>query len=449
MVVACLMAAACGGDDDVDGAAEQPGTADPGDTADDSPDDGADAEDGGDDGGDGTAGGPVEGALVSVLTFDFGLWALDPDGGDPFEVAVPDVGFADRTDPPLVTPDGSTAVLTVFTTVEGESFSNHVGLAAVDLGTGEGRLVAEFGQDRADDDATDVSSWELLGASDTTAWVAEIRSDVDGEAVLAVDLVSGEVAIAVAASESLVRSPAVVDGALHALVDGSIVRLGPGGWEVVVSLGELEFDEPMSPAMIAEFAITRSGAPLDEEWASTMLSFFDPTPTISGMVGAGGFLYWQFNENWSNTDGTDTAIVGGFIRFDPATARITGAWPVGPSVGEFLEDNQITTSSQGTWHATGDTVWFADGRDDGDLLRLEPAVGVDAFDIEPLAGADYTRIDLVPNDPDGVWLILEDWTITESGESGTSATGETRFVLVDPVTGDFLLEIDESDLIGF
>ena len=111
--------------------------------------------------------------------------------------------------------------------------------------------------------------------------------------------------------------------------------------------------------------------------------------------------------------------------------------------------NEVSTSSQGTWHAIGDTVWFADARDNGDLLRLDPASGVEAFDIAPIGGADYTQIELVPNDPDGVWLILEDWTITESNDSGTSATGDTRFVLVDPVTGALDLEVDESDLIGF
>ena len=189
--------------------------------------------------------------------------------------------------------------------------------------------------------------------------------------------------------------------------------------------------------------------PVDEEWASSMLTFFDPRPTSAGMIGAGGLLYWQFNENWSNAEGTDSAILGGFVQFDPEAVAITGVWPLGDSVGAFTGENELSTSSQGTWHAIGDTVWFADARDDGDLLRLDPAAGVEAIDIAPVAGADYTRIELVPNDPDGVWLILEDWTVTESDESGTSASGRTRFVLVDERTGEFEVEVIESDLIGF
>lgn len=433
-----LLGAACGGDDDAGG-------------------DPAPEVDGGSDAGAEVveeavrepAGGAVDGALVSVLTFDFGMWALDPSGGEPFEVVVPDVGFADRQAPALATPDASTAVVLVYTTVEGQTFSNHVGVGAIDLATGEGRLVAELGQDRADDESTDVSSWEIVGISDTTAWITENGSDLDGEALLAVDIASGAVATAVEATESRVRGPVVLDGTLYGQVEGTISRLGDDGWETVAVLNDLGFDEFVSPATIDDFAITRSGAPVDEEWASSMLTFFDPRPTSAGMAGAGGSLYWQFNENWSNAEGTDSAIVGGFVQFDPGTAQITGVWPLGESVGAFTGENEISTSSQGSWHTTGGTVWFADARDDGDLLRLDPASGVEAFDIAPVDGADYTRIEVLPNDPDGVWLILEDWTITESDDTGTSSTGRTRFVLVDQDTGALELEIIESDLIGF
>ena len=438
LLVVLALAAGCGGDDDAGG--------DPTPATDDQADDDGEVVDE-----DTTepAGGSVDGALVSVLAFDFGLWALDPAGGQPFEVVVPDVGFADRQMPPLTTPDGSTAVLTVFTTLEGQTFSNDVGLGAIDLATGEGRLVAPLGQDRADDESTDFNSWELAGVSDTTAWLIETRSGVDGQALLAVDLASGTVETAVEASESRARGMTVVEGQLYGQVDGSIARLDDGGWESVAVLNDLAFEQFLSPSTIADFAITRSGTPVDQAWAESMLTFFDPRPGVAGMVGAGGLLYWQFNETWSNAEGTDTAIVGGFIEFDPATASITGAWPLGTSVGDFPDENEVSTSSQGTWHAIGDTVWFADARDNGDLLRLDPASGVEAFDIAPIGGADYTQIELVPNDPDGVWLILEDWTITESNDSGTSATGDTRFVLVDPVTGALDLEVDESDLIGF
>lgn len=393
--------------------------------------------------------GAVDGALVSVLTFDFGLWALDPSGGEPFEVVVPGVGFADRQEPALTTPDGSTAVVTVFTTIEGQSFSNDVGLGAIDLATGEGRLVAELGQDRPDDESAEFSSWELIGVSDSTAWMTETGPALDGEALIAVDLDTGAVVTAVDASDRRVRGPVVLDGALHGQVDGSIVRLTDAGWETVAVLDDLAFEQFISPATIADFSITRSGDPVDEEWASSMLTFFDPRPTSAGMIGAGGLLYWQFNENWSNAEGTDSAILGGFVQFDPEAVAITGVWPLGDSVGAFTGENELSTSSQGTWHAIGDTVWFADARDDGDLLRLDPAAGVEAIDIAPVAGADYTRIELVPNDPDGVWLILEDWTVTESDESGTSASGRTRFVLVDERTGEFEVEVIESDLIGF
>ena len=436
MVVA--VAAACGGDDD-SGSAETPPPADA------ASDDGATAEDETTT----TVGGPVEGALVSVLTFDFGLWALDPSGGEPFEVAVPDTGFSDRQAPALVSPDGSTAVVLVFTTVEGQTFSNEVGLGAIDLATGEGRLVAALGQDRPDDESTEFSSWELIGVSDTTAWIAENAAGVEGEALLAVDLAAGAATVAVAPSESRVRSAAVLDNTLYGEVNGTISRLGASGWESLVTTGDLPVDQFVTPATIADFAITRSGAPLEGEWADDLLRFLDLRPTVAGITASGDSLYWQFNENWTDAEGTDSAIVGGFVEFDPATAQLTAVWPIGPSVGAFPDENEISTASQGTWHSTAGTVWFADARDDGELLRLDPTAGVTAFGFEPAAGADYTRIEALPSDPDGVWLILEDWTITQSDESGTSATGDTRFVLVDPDSGALVVEVDESDLIGF
>lgn len=433
-----LFAAACGGDDD-SGSTEPPAADVTSDEDDATSDDETSS----------TAGGAVEGALVSVLSFDFGLWALDPDGGDAFEVTVPDTGFSDRQDPALVSPDGSTAVVMVFTTVEGQTFANDVGLGAIDLATGEGRLVVELGQDRPDDESTEFSSWELIGVSDTTAWVVENAAGVEGEALVAVDLAAGTTTVAVAPADSRVRSAAVLDNTLYGEVNGTISRLGASGWESLVTTGDLPVDPFVTPATIADFAITRSGAPLEGQWAEDLLRFLDMRPTAAGMVAAGDSLYWQFNENWTDAEGTDSAIVGGFVEFDPARGELTAVWPIGPSIGAFPDENEISTSSQGTWHTTGDTVWFADARDDGDLLRLDPASGVTVFGFEPVPGADYTRIEVLPSDPDGVWLVLEDWTITQSDESGTSATGDTRFVLVDPDSGALVVEVDESDLIGF
>ena len=436
ILVAAVVFAACGGDDAAtDSSPSASDTTDEatGDTSADQPE--PEPQDGG----------PIEGALVSVLSFDFGLWALDPAGGDSVALTVPDTGYSERLAPALTSPDGSRAYMVVYTQVDGQSFTHRVGLGEIDLATGSGRLVAELGQDRSDDEATDYTTWELLGVADDTVWL--VRDD-GMDTVLAVDPATDTVVEAVAPSDQIVRYPAVVGDVLYAHVNGQIVALGAAGWEPVIDLNDLAPDAAFDVASINDFAVTRSGQPLTADFADSILSFFEPAPTAAGMVAMGDLLYWQFNTNQGQADG-ETAILGGFVEFDPATATVLRSWPIGPSVGVFLEENRLETSSLGTWHVADGVVWFADARDNGDLLRLDPATGVTAFDIAPLEGADYTRIELIPNDPDGVWLLVEDWTITNEDESGRSASGETRFQLMDPTTGDPLVVVDESDLIGF
>ncbi len=440
LVALLLVAAACGGDDDAGGTAEPSG--DDGSAAvtsdepvDTTPDEAT------------TDGGAVEGALVSVLSFDFGLWALDPAGGEAVALSVPDTGYSDRLEPVRTTPDGSRAYTLVYTQVEGQSFTNRVGLGEIDLSDGSGRLVAELGQDRADDDATDLTSWEVLGVADDTVWITELADGMT--TVLAVDPLTDSVTAAVAPAEDQVRTPVVAGGWLYAQVDGRLVVLGDGGWDPVIDFADLGPDATFDAASVGDFAITRSGAPLSAEFIDNMMIFFEPRPALAGLAAVGDLLYWHFNETVIGVDG-ELAIIGGFVEFDPASAEVLRAWPIGPSIGDFLGENEIATSSQGSWHVADGVLWFADARDDGDLLRLDPASsGVTAFDITPSDGADYTRIELVPNDPDGVWLLVEDWTITSDDESGRTATGETRFQLLDPVSGDAMVTIPETDLTGF
>ena len=169
-----IVAASCGGgsdDDDRSGSTET--AADP-----DSPDVDQDSSDGGgQEDGDGErveddAGGDmVEGALVSLLSPDFGLYALERGTGDHRELSIDGVGFTDRKTQPLLA--GDAAYTLTLTTLEGQSFSNFVGVARFELATGEGEgeEIVQLGIDRTDDESEDLTTYDFVGVDATSVWV--------------------------------------------------------------------------------------------------------------------------------------------------------------------------------------------------------------------------------------------------------------------------------------
>ncbi len=58
-----------------------------------------------------------------------------------------------------------------------------------------------------------------------------------------------------------------------------------------------------------------------------------------------------------------------------------------------------------------------DGREDGELLTLDPATSsITVTEIVRGAGVDFTRADLLAGDPNGVWLEVSRMTITKDDE---------------------------------
>lgn len=436
-----LVLGACGGDDS-DGSVLEPigGADDRGSVG---------SDDGSDDGSSdaASAGGPVTGPLVSVLSFDFGLWTIDPDTGAARALPIDGLGYSDRQNPAMVSSDGTTAYLIAYTLVDGQSFTNEVSLAAIDLATGAGRVVAPLGQDREDDESTELTTSTLVGATADTVWVERSVFGTSSRVLVGIDAATGaETARIEPGPDVDVRSPVLVGDTLYAVVGGVISRGAGAGWEPVADLNDLGLDQVLTAATINDFAITRSGAPIDDEWAEFIIGFGEPRPT-NGWVAAEGSLWWVFGSIESRED--ETAIVGGIVQFDPVSGTLVQAWPLGDRVGEFLDENSVTTATQGSYAALDGAVWFADARDSGALFKLEPATGVTAFDIPVRDGIDYARIVLITSDPDALWVEVEEWVVTSDDADGRSATGTTNIERFDPVTGSSVLVVPELDLTGF
>jgi hypothetical protein len=181
--VFALLVSACGGDDaSSDGAEGGVGLSTDSDGVEDASVDGGEEP---------KTGGPVDGALVSVLSFDFGLYALDRDTGEETEMAVAGAGFSDREEQAFVTEDGSAAYLIVYTAVEGQSLTNDVALATIDMGTGAGEKLVEFGPNRESDDSLELTETRVIGPTGPDVWVQQKLFGEDEMSLIRFDATRG------------------------------------------------------------------------------------------------------------------------------------------------------------------------------------------------------------------------------------------------------------------
>lgn len=394
--------------------------------------------------------GPVTGPLVSVLSFDFGLWALDPATGAVSELEVSGADYSDRGEPPVLATDGATAYVVVYTAIPGQNFTEGVALGAIDLATGAGTKLAELGQNRENDEALELTENRVVGASSVLVWVERSIFGSRGRTLIGIDRATGsEVVRVVADPDNDARDPVLVGQDLYANVGGVLSRVEGVGWSPVVDFGDLALSSFLTADDIVGYAVTDSGEPMSLEWAQSFLdfSFGNAAPTEAGMVAGDGSLWWL----WSSISSRDdvTAILGGIARFDPTTARVTGSWSLGASVGSFGDDDSVSALSNGTFAWLEGLLWFADAREGGNLYRLERDGGIDVFEIPVPAGIDYTEIELVATDRDALWVEVDVWVIESENENGRTSSGTTTFERFDPETGASVLVVNEDDLTGF
>jgi hypothetical protein len=431
-LVAMLLLGACSGDDEGD-SAPAPAAADAGEP---------DTTSGEGSGADGR----VDGPLLSVLSFGQGFATLDPATGDVRRIELDGVGYTDREQPAFVA--GDTAWVLGYTPVDGQSFTNDVMLARVDLAAGTGAVLVQLGQDRADDDDPDAFTWSIVGVVGDTVWVTERLFADTGFDLVGHDTATGAETVRHRFDGEAVPAHLVVVGdTMLAQAGGDIVRidLATGTVEVVVSFPDsVALADLIASENLESFVVTADGASPEPDDVETILLLGEPTPT-AGWVTDGSSLWWVF-DGFRTLDRGVGAIYGGVVRFDPATAAFTGAWPLGERYGNFVDDATTSTMAEAELLVRDGVLWLADVRDDGELLRLDPATG-EIFGVAPPGGdIDYTRLEMIDTDSDAVWVRVTRFVITSADEEGTSASGASTIERIDPASGATVLTVAEADI---
>lgn len=379
------------------------------------------------------------------MSFAQGFVALDADTGDSRPIQLEGVGYTDREQPPLVV--GDTAWVLGYTPVADQSFTNDVALVRVDLATGTGRVLVQLGQDRADDDDPDATTWSVVGVVGDTVWSTERVFADTGFDLIGHDIDTGtETARHRFDGDDVPRHLVVVGDAMLARAGGSIVRIDPasGSVEVVVSFDSVSLGGLIDPEDLGAFVVTADGAPPDPGDVDTILLLGEPAPA-AGWVTDGTSLWWVF-DGFRTLDRGVGAVYGGVVRFDPATATFTDAWPLGQRYATFADETTTSTMAAAELLVRDGLLWLADVRDDGELLRLDPETG-EVFGVAPPRGdIDFTRLEMIDTDPDAVWVRVTRFVITSTDDEGTSASGTSTIERIDPASGATVLTVAETGL---
>jgi hypothetical protein len=468
LAISSLAVAACGGggddgdstpDDDADTGVEQPED---------------DQETDGDDGEQPAGSQSVNGALVSVLDLGLGLYGIDRDTGESFELSYEDDWFTDRTNQPIVV--GDRAYSLVFREIEDLDFVNETSVAEFDLTTGTGREIVAFGPNSDGSESLERTTWNLIGAGGDAIWLRRNSSDADGsttQTIVRYSISTGEptgevsndtLEIATDGGGSCTATPRPIgvgsDGTLYVDLSGIPARVDSETLEPVEIVGVC-FNENLwlstlaGSTDLAEFTITDDGSPVPDDQASF---FYDDEPVISSdsVVVSDDAIWWVFSRTPSYLDEAGeqrNAIIGGVARLDLATSDVS-VFPIDDGIGEFLDQEEtgftLSAMSQVQLQVVGDHLWLMDIREAQPLRRLDPATGeVTQFEIPVGDGNDFVEAELIPTDPEGVWLSVSRRVITSAEGEGRSTTGMSYVDQVDPDTGEFVRSMFEGELTGF
>ena len=419
----------------------------------------------------------VDGALVSVLSPDLGLYAVHRDTGEHSALSLDAVEFIERDRQPIAA--RSTAFTLSLTTLEGQSFSHEVGLVRVDLDTGEATQIAGLGIDRESDESDELTQWKVLDADDETVWVETgAFFDVEGRSIIGFDTATGAQIIEFDALDFEVTTDTgstcsgTADGLL-VMPDGALITT-TSGWPAVLdpATGEVSMifewcgfgTEPtlaefVDPADADDWFVTEDGTAVSAGAAEQVLEFvplrMTPTPG-HGLVEGDGSLWWLFDSATSvaTEDNSISAHAGGVVRFDPVAGEVAAVWPLGDASATYLDgDDDITTvstmSSFDLRYIDG-ALWIMDHREDAPLRRLDPATGaITEITIEKGEEIDLTAAEMIFSDPEAIWLEVSRKVITSDDENGRPTSGTSFLERVDTATGTITLSIPISDILGF
>ncbi len=422
------------------------------------------------------ASGPVEGLVVVLNSFGDSLFEIDPATGAHRSLSIDGAEFVDRQQQP-VTAAGRAFVLTG-TLLEGQSYSSTVGLGRLDLATGEGTQIAELGVDRENDEADGLTTYEIVGADETSVWVRvhEFSDDPSAATYRRIDAESGGVVGEMTELRYEYQSDSASCSAdinsVHVLPDGTFMAL-VGGWpaEVDTDTGEIMPSVPwcessadaydpyklstlLTPEEMAGWAITENGDPVPAEELDSMFAFADTTPSSSEwVIDDNGHAWWVFagTRGYRDGDNSEKAIIGGVLEFDLATDQVVEVYPLGDHAGRWLPDDDtfdVTTLSSVDLAYSGGHLWIMDTTEDGLLLGLDPATGtIEAHQLVKGEGVDVTEAEILAYDADGLWLEVNRAVVTENDDGSRSRLGELHLDRIDGSSGDVVVSVPESEIL--
>jgi len=422
--------------------------------------------------GESTGGGAINGAVISLLSPELGLFAIDRATDAVTDLKMPGVGFVDRENQPMLIGD---AVYTMTrTTIEGQSFSNNIGLGKVDLASGEGSEIVQIGTDRETDDSQDLNEYALIGGDDTTIWVERSKfAESAGSTYMSFDSESGAAGTEFTASEyDVTTDSGTCSGDFRDAIvasDGRIIGV-TSGWPSVVDQanGEVEpladwcsFDDSLvlsnliTASEFNDFATAEDGAPLPSDKAQQLVDFIETPISDNTMVEGDGSLWWVFQRNtaYQSGDASVAVSVGGIAEFDLTTNSVVNVWPFGPEsvtfeAGEDGSPGTVSSLSQADLRYLDGELWIMDSRDGAPLRVLDPATGeLTLIEIPKKDGIDATSATLISSDPDSIWLDVTQWVVTVDDDELESKSGDGFIDQLDPATRTFVSSIDQNSII--
>ncbi len=281
--------------------------------------------------------------------------------------------------------------------------------------------------------------------------VGIVKRTDDTKTIETFDATTGEIVVSIPADEF---GFVVTDGtAYYSTISGGLVRLDPlSGARTDVIAERTAFRDVAPDADLVAATSTEDAAPLSAENAEALERVIDLVEIdLENAVFADGGIWW-INSRFgiSFQDGTN-ALHEALAFYDFETSAITAYVPTGEFGARFLPADagfDVATLSQAEIVALDSGVYVNDtpirtGDESGAILRFDPEAATFAVFYEPdLAGADYAEVELLDTAPDGLWALVQRFTITEENADGSrSSMFETSVVQLDPATGTELGEV--------
>jgi hypothetical protein len=417
---------------------------------------------------------PISGPVVSLLSPELGLYAIDRVTNEVRNLEMDGVEFTNRQIQPILV--GDSVYMLTATTLDGQFSSHEIGVGKVDLASGNGVELLRLGTDRETDEDPDLITFELVGGDASTIWVTRGPfADPENLTYLGIDASTGDGTgqfEVVPYEETTENGSSCGGGFREAIVleDGTMVGL-TSGWpsSVDTTTGEVEplvnlcdFDAQIdlgsliSPAELNDYVVTETGSPIPDDQAERALGVIEPQVSNGTFVAGDASLWWIFSTGTGYDEGGESlsAHAGGIVQFDLATNSIVNVWPLGSDTVTYEDSDdditRVSTLSQADLRYLDGKLWIMDSRENAPLRVLDPSTGeLTVITIEKSDGVDFTTANLISSDPESIWLDVSRSTITSEEGELQSSLGINFLDQFDPASDAFTSSIKSLTIIGF